>query len=447
MKGTSTFQIVLISIFGAFIVIAIAVFALSKTGNKNKILPVTIWGEVSEQDFNNFASNVTTSTGQKLSVTYVQQQPASFDQNLVEAIASGDGPDIVLLPQDLIVRYANKIYPLPYASYPLRTYETNYVQEADLFTTPGGILAFPFDIDPLMMYWNRDLLTSAGVVTPPATWSDVLTLPALLTKKDAVANIAQSAVALGEFSNVTNAESILSAMFLQVGVPIVSTSNQTGTGLSFTSNFSSPEDSPQNSSQNSSPGAAASAVLQFYTQFSDPAKTVYSWNRALTDSQDMFAQGDLAIYFGFASEYNTILAKNPNLNFEMATLPQPTDTQTKATFGNIQGFAVLKSSRNISNAFQNVFALTAPTAVTQWTANSQTSPALLSLIALKHPSNPIQDLVAQSALISKGWLDPEPSAASAIFQNMIESVTSGASNPGNAVSNAQQAIQQVIYSQ
>jgi hypothetical protein len=29
----------------------------------------------------------------------------------------------------------------------------------------------------------------------------------------------------------------------------------------------------------------------------------YSWNRSLPNSSDAFANGDLAIYFGFASEY------------------------------------------------------------------------------------------------------------------------------------------------
>ena len=54
------------------------------------------------------------------------------------------------------------------------------------------------------------------------------------------------------------------------------------------------------------------SILQFYVDFADPVKPVYSWNKSFPRAVDAFSSEDLAIYFGFASEFRSLLNKNPN---------------------------------------------------------------------------------------------------------------------------------------
>lgn len=42
--------------------------------------------------------------------------------------------------------------------------------------TKDSIIAFPLTIDPLVMYWNRDILSNAGIVKPPAYWDEIYSI-------------------------------------------------------------------------------------------------------------------------------------------------------------------------------------------------------------------------------------------------------------------------------
>ncbi len=49
----------------------------------------------------------------------------------------------------------------------------------------------------------------------------------------------------------------------------------------------------------------------------------------MSDSKNMFLAGDLALYFGFASELDDLKNKNPNLNFDVTLFPQTGDLNLK----------------------------------------------------------------------------------------------------------------------
>ena len=101
--------------------------------------------------------------------------------------------------------------------------------------------------------------------------------------------------------------------------------------------------------------------LRFYTEFSNPSKTVYSWNRSLPSSRDMFARGGLAVYFGYGGEITGLREKNPHLNFDIAPVPQIRDRRTQKTFGRMTALAVAKNSSNVETAFAVAYALTGAT--------------------------------------------------------------------------------------
>ncbi|MEI6528748.1 MAG: extracellular solute-binding protein [bacterium] len=423
MQKTGIFQYVVIGVFIAFIVIGAILFATYKSSQTSGSKPVsiTMWGTLPKVSFDKFITEYTANMTTKFSINYTEKDTANFDADLIEALASGTGPDTIILPQTLIARYVNKIFTIPYTTLPEGTFKGDYAQGSEIYLNTVGTYAIPFAIDPMVMYWNRDIFNQAGIAKPPTTWNSVNALVPKLAKIDANKNVLQSAVALGEYRNINDAKEILSTLLLQIGNPIISTNDQ---GL-LENNLNI-----KNGNVN-----LAESVLQFYTNFSNPQSNLYSWNRSLVNSLEAFTDGDLAIYFGLASEYTKMRQKNPNLNFDVAMIPQIQDSKTAVTFGNQYGFAILKSSPNISDAYNVIMQITGADAVPVWSPLFAFSSARRDILAVTE-TNAVRDAFNKSALISQSWIDPNYSATSNIFQEMVESYTTARSNLGSAVSTA-----------
>ncbi len=430
MKGMSTFQTVLLGIFIAIVVVAIASFALFQSSTSQDIGKVTIWGTLPAQSFNSAIIEANKELPQKVNVTYVEKSEKDFDGDLIEALASGEGPDIVLIPQDFMARQEDKFLVIPGTSYPLRQFKDTFVEEASLYISGDGVLGVPLTVDPLVMYWNKDILFNENIPNPPTTWTDMTTLAGKLTKKDVVANITRATVPFGEFSNALHAKEVLATLFMQAGNPIVSRQDNgvLRAVLSEDFGFSTPP---------------AVTALSYYTSYSNPSKPNYSWNRALQNSRTMFLAGDLAFYFGFASEFNSLYEKNPNLNYDVTNMPQMKDAKTRVVYGKMYGFSILKASKNIGSAFSTVIALTGDTFVKTWLSKGDVAPARRSLLA-ETPADPVLSVAYNNALIARGWLDPNTYDTSSIFKTMVEDVTSGRVTSDKAVFDASSKIQSLF---
>ncbi|MFA6338731.1 MAG: extracellular solute-binding protein [Candidatus Paceibacterota bacterium] len=422
----SNFQIVLLGVFIFFIVVGVITFAFL-SGNNSDVAgqEVVIWGTLSADIFSQITQSYYTTNQQSLRIKYFQKDANTFDKDFTEALASGKGPDVVLIPHNLIVRHQDKIMTIPSDSYSFREYKDTFFDGGEIFLNSEGSIALPFIVDPLVMYWNKTLFSNAGITEPPKIWDELSNLSGKLTNKNSDLVISQSAVALGEFKNITNAKDILSLLILQAGNPITVLDNMGQLTSVLNSNFK----------YTVSPAVAA---LNFYTQFADPSRNIYSWNKSLPSSQDAFVGGKLAIYFGYASELNTIREKNPNLDFDVASIPQVRDAKTKLTYGKIQGLAILKSSKKTADDFNEILILVGKS-MQQVVGNTGLPPVRRDLLGVK-PSDPYLSVFYDSAIISKAWLDPNPQETSAIFQNMVESITSGKQVSSDAVDEASQAI-------
>ncbi len=419
----STFQVIVLSVFGFFIVAGLVALALFKGGGGATDIPVVVWGTVPASSFQSLLPDESDNKAQK--VEYVEKSEDTFDQNLIEALASGKGPDAFLLPQDMILRYRDKIYPISYESLSERDFKDTFIQEAELYLFPEGIMAMPFSVDPLVMYWNRDLFANAGLSSHPKYWDEFLTLPDVLTVKDGSQNISKSAVALGEFGNIANAKEIISIMLIQAGNPIV---RNEGAGMR---------------SSLSGDLSGAGGAVDFYTSFGSPLKTVYSWNRGMTDSKKAFINGDLAVYFGFASEMGDIASKSPYLNFDVAYFPEVRDAKTKITFGKMQGVAISKATKNFEGAWDALVLLSGEGAVKKWVNATNLPPVRRDLI-FGTPSDANLTIFYNSALRARGWLDPNKKETGIIFRDMIESITSGRMKTSEALSRAGREIDELL---
>lgn len=416
-----TFQTILLSVFGILTVVAVIVFAKFPADPKKDQVTggasgnVAIWGtfqlgsgrDKTFADFNKKFEKV-------FSVSYEYHDPVNFDSDIVEALASGKGPDILLLPDNLILRHSDKIELIPYGSVPQRTFQDTFVQASEIYMRDQGLTALPFAIDPMVMYWNRDLFNNASVSQPPLYWDEFLTLAPKLTHHDQkTSEIKESAISFGEYSNVQNAKDIIAMLFLQVGNNIVK----------MRSGKPVVELLDKNADKVTANQDVVSA-FRYFMDFSNPLQNIYSWSRALPNSRDQFINGNLAVYFDYASAYKDIQLKNPHLNFAVAMVPQLRGTKVDITYARMHGLAVMKSSKNKQTAFVAVQRLLESEPSGQFASTFSLPPVRRDLLS-KRPTDSTLSVFYDSAIRARTWLDPRPEESDKAFRTAVESVSSG----------------------
>ena len=426
----STFQIIALGVSAAFILIGVGVFATfggalggSGTGQ------VIIWGTVDSIAMDNIITTLRGTDETFDEVVYIEKSSATYDTELLNAMASGTGPDLFLVSSEKLHSFSDKIVTIPYRLVSQNVFVNSFVDASEMFLTSQGELALPFLIDPIVMYWNRDLLSSAGIGSPPQYWNDLLNMAPRITALDR-SNITKSAISIGTWSNVAHAKEILSILFMQAGDRVVV--RGTDGGLL-----------PVLGAAAVGGSADAPSALRFYTDFANPSKTTYSWNRSLPLSTNAFIAGDAALYLGFVSEFNVIAARNPNLRFSVAQVPQVEGSLTSATFGRLLGLAIPRSAQNIEGAALVAERMVSPEAIAI-AAKATGLPPVRRDVTFDTSDNASAGVFAQAALIARAWIDPNPQSTDTIFQTMIESVISGAEEPASAVSNASRELQQLV---
>ncbi len=429
MSNMSKFQLILTGVFAFFILAGVFAFAIAGRGGEGKTT-ILVWGSLPESVFNAEIGDLPIAKDKTVGISYIYKKEEDFDADFVEALAAGVGPDVVILAQDAIVRHRNKLLLIPFESYSERLFKDTFIEEGEIFLEPNGIIALPFLIDPMVMYWNRDIFSGASLSQPPKYWDEFYTLSKDLTRKDGSLNITRATIALGEYENITNAKEILSTLIFQAGNKDIVKRTRDGYLATLTDNYGYDVN-------------PAHSAINFYTEFSNPTKAHYSWNRSLPASQTMFLSGDLAVYFGFASEAKALRLKNPNLNFDVAPMPQSRTADKVITFGEIAGFAVTRNTKNLNTSFKLISAISSTQAVKEFSGATGLPPVRRDLLATPG-SDAFQSLFFQSAIWSKGWLDPDRDKTAPIFKEMIESITGGRVRTEQAVSRAQDEITKLL---
>ncbi|HVW83006.1 MAG TPA: ABC transporter substrate-binding protein [Candidatus Paceibacterota bacterium] len=429
----SLFQGVLLGVFGLAALVGLIVFATYTAGpGKNGVGAVVIWGTFPQQEMQAALTAAVKNDQSLKSVTYVQKDAATFDQGLVSAIAAGQSPDLVILSQEDLQTLASALAPIPAASLSAATFAADFTAGASIWQIPGGgTYGVPFLIDPLILFANEPLLSSAGIAQIPSTWEAMTGLVPKLALSGKNNALSQELIALGTYGNVTDARAILSALFFQAGVPLAA--RQTSGAIAADLGLSAQD--------NGTP--AGEAVLRFYTQFADPSKVSYTWNASLPPSIQAFAAGDTALYLGYASEAAYLAAANPNLAFAPAPLPQPADASVKATYGRIYAFAIPRGAGNPSGALAAAGALVSAANDAAAAGATGLAPALRSLLSAP-PADPLGAAAYAAALYARGWLSPAPAATDQIFSSMIGSVDSGQLDISAALGNAQSALNALL---
>lgn len=262
-----------------------------------------------------------------------------YERKLLTSLTSGENPHIFTIHNTWIPRYQGRFSPLPkdlikeyedfkkvfgefprVASQPKKYYRPElFVDEVKRQFAPavstdliqnGQILGLPFSLNSLVLFYNEDMLSKERLIGPPTTWNEFQTYTKELTETSPSGEIKRAGACIGTANNVNRSSDILAALIMQSGTKMVS---EDKTRVLFAQNQTNP------SGETFNPGARA---LRFYTDFADPTKEVYSWNKDQHYSIDAFAEEDCAMLINYSYQTPELENKNPELDFETAQLPQ-----------------------------------------------------------------------------------------------------------------------------
>ncbi len=380
---------------------------------------VVIWGTIPETQMNPIIQSFNPKV-RTYRVMYREVKEDAFNQTLLEALASGTGPDLILAPHQIILSQTARLYPFSYASFSEKAYKDMYVDGASIFLTPQGAIAFPVAIDPLVMFYNRTLFSKHGIISPPQYWDEVLNVTPSLTIRNQKGGFDESAIALGAPTTPYSKDVIMATVGELGQEPVLRQYRPDGAPY-----FIVTANTPAVTGGDVYP---LSTVARFFTQFADPTKSSYTWNQFSGRADDQFVAEKLAIYIGYTSELATLRARNPKADIDMSYLPQTKGYNTFTTGGRLYGLATLKSSQNPVTAFtvQGQFAGSEISSLIA--ANLGTVPAFRT-----YASTPgLPEVVSRSMLVAKPWYDMFPVQSEGLVSTMLADIVSGRLGPSDA---------------
>ena len=400
-----------------------------------------------------------------ITINYRKLRYDEYEKALLNALAEDRGPDIFSIHNTWITKYKSKISPMPPTTtlaYPitqgtikkevipeLRTTKSlslsdiknNFVdmvyRDVAILTIDKKtkkyvekIYGLPLSVDTLAMYYNKDLFNNAGLIQAPTYWnSEFQQAVKKTTKQNTKGEIIQSGVALGGSSNIERYSDILSILMMQNG------SIMADNGRVMFNQIP-----PTFKDQKYNPGLEA---LRFYTDFANPAKEVYSWNKNLDNSLTLFTQGKLAIMFGYSYHLPTILAQAPKLNFTIAKLPQ-IEGNVPVNFANYWIETVSSKSKNLNEAWDFIQFETRAEQAKTYLAKAKRPTALRALINEQIDNEEI-GVFAEQVLTAKNWYNGADSAAAEnMFAEMIDGAVLSQDKIGALINLAAGKIQQTM---
>lgn len=442
-KDLNVFQMATMAIFLIIGVLGIVLFATSKVGGGFSNYKSIVWGVLPKStiDASLEADRI---KGIDPNFTYVEFPEEGFDQAILQAVAEGRGPDAIIFPDTMYFGQINKLMTIPTETISAREYSETYIDAGKQFAIQGGAKALPLVVDPLVMYYNKDMFTSAGLLTPPKSWKELTDISKLITRKRDDGVLDRASVAFGEYSNINYAKKILYTLLSQAGIRL--SFFDAGAGI-YSSGLTKTGQAESLAGETSA-SVRTGAVLRYYTDFANPLAETYTWNRSFSSSRDAFLSQNLAVYFAPGSEVEYITSRNPNLNFSIAPVPQE-NTDVKSVHGKTYALGFLITSQNIKSAYPDVTKFFTADDMIQGLADAlHVAPAKRSLIARAASAKNSTDLsvIYESAVYASTWMDPNEEETNSIMQTLIEAITSGKQNLSEAVQDAGDRIDRLYIS-
>lgn len=430
MQDTNTFQIIFLVAFGLAALIGVVLFAtgfISGGSDDQPEISFSIWGEFSNGEFDALLDQSGIADIDAITISYTNVPSGDLEERLINALARGAGPDVLLTPHTNLLRFDDLIATIGEDAYSTRQFRDAFAEGAEIFLQPDGIKALPLAVDPLVMYWNRDILTEAGFVSPPEQWNDVPRYTRQIVQFDDQGGMETGGVAMGTVNNIPYVKEILSTLFHQAGNSILSIADNGGFRAQLDDN-----------------GLSLQSAVNQYSQYASPSSDAYAWNNSFSSARQAFASGSLGFYLAPASDIRAIRNQNPNLNFDVAIMPQLEAGSTR-THGVFYGFSILQRAPNklgILNVLQRLASTDMAEAISIQTDFAPVRKDVLSTGA----DDAYRQIFYDSAVISRGWYEPDPDVARRVFEGIITDVASGRRSVSGALQSANTTLQNTASS-
>lgn len=397
-------------------------------------------------------------------ITYRKLRFEEYEGELIRALAEDRGPDIFSIHNTWMKGYRDLIEPLPdtvritYQEIKgtvkkeqvvtVRNERTLSLRELnDLFvrvvpeyvvypaTTDGAtqnrIYGLPLSVDTLALYYNKDLLDAAGIPQPPKTWEEFQAAVVKLTKFNATGGIAQSGGAIGTGSNVERASDIVTLLMMQSGAQMTDARGQARFAEAVTG-----------SGGRTLPAAEA---VRFYTDFANPTKEVYTWDKQFTNSFDAFAAGQTAFFFGYSYHIPLLKARAQKLRYGVAPMPQiDAELQARINYANFWVESVAKKSDNPDWAWDFVQFAAKEKNVQSFLKKAGKPTALRSLVLQQSEDFELSVFVDQ-VLSAQAWYNgADATTAEKAIERMVDSIVAGTRTVEEALGIAQNEVNQSL---
>jgi len=402
-----------------------------------------------------------------ITVNYRKLSFEEYEDELLNALAEGRGPDIMSLHNTWLPAWQTRLLAAPPSlKLSLREVKGTLKKEAvySVITKPGPSLqsvkndfvdgvfddvvlltpqsdprlppvpevyGLPMALDTLVMYFNRDLLSNAGIAQPASDWKTFQEHVKLLTRLDETGAIIQSGAAIGGSVNVERSFDILSLLMMQNGAQMTDPNS----GQAIFDRIP-----PEMTGRPEPPGAEA---LTFYTDFANPEKEVYTWNDLMPGSLQAFVNGQTAYFFGYSYHLNAIRNANEDLNFGIAAFPQ-IEGNNPVNYANYWVETVSKLTTHPDEAWDFVMFATRADNAQSFLKQTRKPTALRALV-----NTQLEDLdlsvFASQAPTAKNWYHgTNAQATEKAFLDMIRQTLSREAEPKRIVELAATKVNQTI---
>ena len=433
---------------GGFVlgVLGIFVFSISQFGKSNVDPNLTgnivVWGtlpaEKISQVLYEYSQNAKT-----YSVTYQEIPEDKFINRFIEASANEQGPDIMLVPENIMVPLKGFMANFDENMISEKTYKDLYVRSTYKYFAPTGVFAFPVAIDPLVMYVNTDILTNAGFTKAPATWGDVpIYVSRVLGFTSSEGNTVQRAIALGSLNNILHNREILLTLLMQLKNEVIVRSfaeKQEKDKVTYEEKFESVFGQADEDLKIKN-DTLAEQVFVFFTSFVNPnIKEAYTWSKKAPMDRDLFASGNLGLYFGFASDKSYIDTKNPHLAYELSMVPNPkgpTSEYRNVNYARLYAISISQRTKKLELANKVLTDLASKDMTDKVVSAYNLAPARQDELYIEQ-KDPVKDIVYRSAERGDIIMEPIPNLINKIFGEIVDAFSGSRQTPSEIIKNAE----------
>jgi len=427
----SIVQAVVLGVAALITLAAVVAFSISGLGDPNADTirgEVLMWGITPRDVIEPLLRDALIDTPE-LRVEYVEILPEQFDARLTEALAIGQGPDVFIATHEAANRHKGKYVPIAYEQYPASSYTETFARVTHIFLGADGINALPLYIDPVVLLYNRSILSTAGYPQPAQNWIQMVAQVPQITITDGSGNILQSGIALGSPGNIHEMKSVYSALATQAGERFTT---QTGDG-GLLSLFGE---------QYNQAIPPAESALRFFAQFGNVDNMLYSWNSAFTRSDRAFAAGQVGYLLDHASNIEDIELRNPQIDIGVIELPLAASSE-RATYARVYAGYIARDTKNYNASVAALYTLLVPDINLSLAERLGLAPSRSDALSVVI-NDPEREVIRRSATYARSWLDPAPQSTELIISDMIRSVIGGQASIPEAVSTARGRFVQVV---